>query len=237
MMSLNRDQYIANLSIDCVIFGYEEGQIKVLLGKLPFGKDLHNLPGGHIKKSESVDAAAVRLLNERTQLKDLYLSQFKIFGDENRIINSAHKELIVQELSKKFEIEDVSWITNRFVSVGYYALVNISNVKPLPGDLDEYFDWKSIHEIPEMVHDHREIIEEAFYALKQNFDQKLKAFNLMPKTFTMKELQRLYEAVYEKPFPMNNFQKKMLDLNVLERLEKQFSGGNHKAPYLYKFAK
>lgn len=231
------DQFIANLSIDCVIFGYEKGEMKVLLGKLPFGENLYNLPGGYIKKTESVDAAAARLLFERTQIKDLYLSQCGVFGDENRIRSSEHRELIIQEFSKKYSPQEVNWMTDRFVCVGYYALVEIASVQPVPSEKDEFFEWISIHELPQLVHDHYEILLTALVALRQNFDQKLIAFNLLPKTFTMKDLQRLYEAVFEKPFPMNNFQKKILDLKVLERLEKKFTGAQNKAPYLYRFAK
>jgi hypothetical protein len=85
------------------------------------------------------------------------------------------------------------------------------------------------------VYDHREILDEALFALRNNFDQHLNANNLLPETFTMKELQQVYETVFEKTFPMNNFQKKMLDLGVLERLEKKYTGSQHKAPYLYRF--
>lgn len=235
MQIFNIDKYIANLSIDCVIFGYDDAQLKVLIGKLKYGNNLYNLPGGHILKTESVDQAAARLLAERTQIKDLHLNQFKVFGDTNRIISSPHRALIIKELSEKYEKNEVDWITSRFICVGYYALVDISKVKPITGELDKTFEWKSVHEIPEMIHDHKVILEEALIALRQNFDQRLNASNLLPKTFTMKELQMLYAAVYEKDFPMNNFQKKMLDLDVLERLEKKFTGAQNKAPYLYRF--
>lgn len=237
MQSFGIEQYIANLSIDCVIFGYEDNQLKVLLGKLKYGKNLYNLPGGHILKIESVDEAAARLLQERTQLKNIHLNQFKVFGDAKRIVNTQYKKLIHQELSNRYSKREADWILDRFVCVGYYALVEIAKVKPVVGELDQALEWKSIHDIPNMIHDHQEILEEALIALRQHFDQKLIAFNLLPKTFTMKELKSLYEAVYEKEFPMNNFQKKILDLNVLERLEKQFTGAQNKAPYLYRFKK
>lgn len=237
MQSYGNEQYIANLSIDCVIFGYEDGQLKVLLGKVKYGKNLYNLPGGHIRKTESVDFAAARLLEERTQLKNIHLSQFKVFGDAKRIVNSQYKKLIHQELSKRYSKKDADWILDRFICIGYYALVEISKVKPIVGELDESLEWISVHEIPKMIHDHEEILKEALIALRQHFDQELIAFNLLPKTFTMKELKSLYEAVYEKEFPMNNFQKKILDLNVLERLAKQFTGAQNKAPYLYRFKK
>ena len=237
MQTFGIEQYIANLSIDCVIFGYEDDQLKVLLGKLKYGKNLYNLPGGHILKTESVDDAATRLLQERTQLKNIHLNQFKVFGDAKRIVNTQYKKLIHQELSNKYSKKEADWILDRFVCVGYYALVEISKVKPIVGELDQSLEWISIHEIPKMIHDHEEILKEALIALRQHFDQELIAFNLLPKTFTMKELKSLYEAVYEKEFPMNNFQKKILDLNVLERLAKQFTGAQNKAPYLYRFKK
>lgn len=85
--------------------------------------------------------------------------------------------------------------------------------------------------------DHNEMVDAALETLRQNLDQKLIGFNLLPETFTMREVQELYEAVYDKPFARNNFQKKMLDLNVLERLEKKFTGAQNKAPYLYRFQK
>ena len=77
----------------------------------------------------------------------------------------------------------------------------------------------------------------ALEAIRQNIDQKLIGLNLLPETFTMREVQELYEAVYDKQFAMNNFQKKILELNVLERLEKKFTGAQNKAPYLYRFKK
>ena len=88
-----------------------------------------------------------------------------------------------------------------------------------------------------MMHDHNQILDYALEALRQNFDQKFIGFNLLPETFTMKELQELYEAVYDRPFATNNFQKKILDLNVLERLQKKYTGAANKAPYLYRFKK
>ncbi len=237
MSRINTAEYIAHLSIDCVIFGYEDGQLKVLLGKLPFGEELYNLPGGHIRKSESVDAAALRLLFERTQLQDVFLTQFKVFGDENRIVHSPFRDLMISYLQQKYEQADVDWILNRFVCIGYYALVDISKVKVIhsENEIDERLEWKSIHEIPHLIYDHQEILEDALDALRQNFDRYLNANNLLPETFTMKELQQVYETVFEKEFPMNNFQKKILELNVLDRLEKKYTGSQHKAPYLYKF--
>jgi 8-oxo-dGTP diphosphatase len=239
MNKFNRENYISHLSIDCVIFGYKDRELMVLISKPKYGKENWALPGGYILKTESIDTAAGRILKERTDLEDIYLEQFRVFGDENRVVNSAYKEMMKSELLKfdaqRFDAAAVDWLTSRFVCIGYYALVDIHKVNPKNGEFDEYLEWRSIKNIPEMMYDHREILTSALEALRQNLDQKLIGFNLLPETFTMREVQELYEAVYDRPFAINNFQKKILDLNVLERLEKKFTGAQNKAPYLYRF--
>ena len=233
--------YISHLSIDCVIFGYRDKELKVLISKFKFGAGTWSLPGGYILKIEGIDQAASRILKERTGLENIYLDQFRVFGDENRILNSKYKEVIKSEHRKfddqRFDAKVLDWMTSRFVCIGYYALVDINKVNPQAGEFDEYLEWRSVKNIPEMIHDHGEILTFALEALRQNLDQKLIGFNLLPETFTMREVQELYEAVYSRPFVITNFQKKILDLNVLERLEKKFTGAANKAPYLYRFKK
>ncbi len=241
MKIFDDEKYISHLSIDCVIFGYRDKELKVLISKFKFGKGRWCLPGGYILKTEGIDSAASRILNERTGLENIYLEQFRVFGNENRIVNSPHKEIIKSEHRKlddhQFDDKVLDWISSRFVCIGYYALVDINKVHPQAGEFDEYLEWQSIWDIPEMVHDHSEILTVALEALRGHLDQKLLGFNLLPETFTMREVQELYEAVYNRVFVPSNFQKKILDLNVLERLEKKFTGASNKAPYLYKFKK
>ncbi|HEV7382484.1 MAG TPA: NUDIX domain-containing protein [Dyadobacter sp.] len=235
------DQYIPHLSIDCVIFGYENRELKVLISKFRFGGGSWSLPGGYIKKTESVDAAASRILKYRTGLEDIYLEQFRIFGDEKRIVDSPNNANLRAELSKfnseQYNDEAIDWMTGRFVCVGYYALVDISKVNTQPGEFDDYLEWRSVNQIPPMMHDHSEIITGALETLRDRLDKKLIGFNLLPENFTIKEAQQLYEAVYDKAFPINNFQKKMMDLNVLEKLHKKYTGASNTAPYLYRFRK
>ncbi|KPM49227.1 NUDIX hydrolase [Jiulongibacter sediminis] len=237
MSDFGTHNYIANLSIDCVIFGYEEQELKVLIAKCIYGDNLWNLPGGHILRTESIEAAASRILEQRTGLKDIYLEQFRVFGHENRILESKYRDILHAHLTNKYDESTANWITDRFVCIGFYALVDISKVNPQKGELDEKLELRGIKDIPEMLHDHQEILNYALEALRQNLDQKLIGFNLLPETFTMKEVQELYEAVYDREFPMNNFQRKMLQLGILERLEKKFTGASNKAPYLYRFKK
>jgi 8-oxo-dGTP diphosphatase len=237
MKEIGRALLIPNLSIDCVIFGYENGDLKVLTAKSNFGTQNWNLPGGYIFKTESIENAASRILKERTGLDNIYLEQFRVFGGENRILNSKLRKDLLLYLSEHYNAADAEWMTDRFVCVGFYALVDIGKVNPQKGAFDEYLVWKSINDVPEMMHDHNEILQYGLAALRQNLDQKLIGFELLPETFTMRDLQKLYEAVFNKAFAMNNFQKRMLDLNVLERLDKKYTGAANKAPYLYRFIK
>jgi 8-oxo-dGTP diphosphatase len=239
MKLFDGENFIHQLSIDCVIFGYKEKELKVLVPKIKLSKHLWALPGGFIQQDESIDEAAQRILQERTALKDIYLEQFRTFGQTERTnkdifdeFSSIKNELLVQH---PFSENDINWLKQRFVSIGYYALVDINKVNPQKGDFDNSIDWYNIKNLPKMIMDHNEMVTYALETLRQNLDQKLIGFNLLPETFTIKEVQELYEAVYDKPFARNNFQKKMLDLDVLERLEKKFTGAANKAPYLYKF--
>lgn len=241
MNKFSIESYISHLSIDCVIFGYKEKELMVLISKPKYASGAWALPGGYVMKTEGIDKAAGRILKERTQLENIYLEQFRVFGDENRIVKSDYKEVMKSGLlkfdQKRFDKETTEWLTSRFICIGYYALVDINKVSPRNGEFDESLDWRSINDIPELTYDHNEILTFGLEALRQNLDRKLIGFNLLPETFTMREVQELYEAVYDRPFAINNFQKKILDLNVLERLEKKFTGAANKAPYLYRFNK
>ena len=238
MHTPSEQNYIQQLSIDCVIFGYRENQLKVLVPKLDFRGDFWALPAGFVLQTESIDQAARRILEERTGISDIYLEQFRVFGDtgrSNRPFLERMMSLNEDKLGERlFNRKEFDWITRRFVSIGYYALVDISKVTPQKNDIDESIDWYPIGALPPMIMDHHDIVAGALEALRLNLDQKLTAFTLLPETFTMREVQELYEAIFDKPFARNNFQKKILDLNVLERLEKKFTGAANKAPYLYR---
>jgi ADP-ribose pyrophosphatase YjhB (NUDIX family) len=235
---LSREEYIQQLSIDCVIFGYRDRNLHVLVPKLNLPGALFALPGGFILKEEGIDTAARRILEGRTGISEIYLEQFRVFGDPDRNAG-AFMEKVVREHLKRTgqDFSEVEWLTQRFISIGYYALVDIQKVKPVRSEADISVDWYPIKALPSMILDHGEIVTEALRALRHNLDQKLIGFNLLAEKFTMRELRELYEAVYDRPFTRSNFQKKMLDLNVLERLEKKFTGASNKAPFLYRFCR
>ncbi len=241
-LNLSQQNYINQVSIDCVIFGYQERQLKVLIPKLLYKGDFWVLPSGFVLQDEDVDQAAQRILCERTSIKGIYLEQFQVFGRANR--NS--KEFInrlkdinyetLKEADKNFEQSiDYKWLTQRFISIGYYALVDINKVVPQKSILDESIEWYNIDEIPPMVMDHNEILEKALQTLRKDIDEKLNVFNLLPEKFTIADVQEIYETIFERTYVRTNFQKKILEFNVLERLEKKFTGAANKAPYLYRF--
>ncbi|MES2517066.1 MAG: NUDIX domain-containing protein [Bacteroidota bacterium] len=230
---IDEDKFIPQLSIDCVIFGFYGEQLKVLLPKVKH-LNLWALPGGYVLKEEGIEEAAQRILEERTGLTNIYLEQFYVFGKATR---STAETLKLVLLANDFGIQENRWVLERFVSIGYYALVDFSKVVTKIGIYDETCEWYDIHQLPNLAFDHADITQKALETLRFMLDNKLIGLNLLPETFTMKELQILYETILDKPLRRDNFQRKILSMDILERVEKKFTGAAHKAPYLYKFIK
>ena len=236
---LNDKNYIPQVAIDCVVFGYENRQLKVLLSKLDFKGDFYALHSGFIGQEENLEDAAKRILEDRTGIKDIYLQEFKVFGKANQqrrlfldkliASNYPDKEAFLKENYKAY-----SWFTKRFISIGYYALVDIKKVTPKLTKFDMSIDWFPIHDVPKLIMHYDEVLKLGLQVLKEDIDQKFNAFNLLPEKFTMKEVQQIYETIFERTYTRSNFQKKILDMDVLERLEKKFTGAKNKAPYLYR---
>ena len=224
--------YLPSVSINSVIFSFHNDMLNVLLLRFS-DTQYYMLPGGFILKNENLDEASLRILQESTGLQNIYLEQFYTSGDTNR-----KNEDIVRETFRKLEVKipENSWMNQRSVSVCYYALIDETKFNP---KITEFFvtefKWVDIQRLPQLLYDHRFIIQKAISSLQNDLDRKLIAHNLLNETFTMGELQKLYEAVFQKKFLRNNFQRKMLSLNILDRLEKRYNGESHKAPYLYKF--
>lgn len=231
LIDKGEEAHLPHLSVDCVIFGLYEDQLKVLV--LQIGDlDLWSLPGGHVRRDESVDEAAFRVLKLRTGLDDIFLKQFKTFGAANRNY-PADMKLVMEKLGQVWNPD--SWLGQRFVSVGYYALVDYTKLSPTGGEQEQQFQWSDIRQLPPLMMDHRQIVEEAYQVLQQDLYIKPIGYNLLPEKFTMPELQRMYEAILGVALERSHFQKKMLRLNIYERLEERKEGVAHKRPYLYRF--
>ncbi|MEO7800749.1 MAG: NUDIX domain-containing protein [Ginsengibacter sp.] len=224
--------FLPGMAIDTVIFGFHEKQLKILL--LRYHKaGLFGLPAGFIKKNESLDAAAKRVLYERTGLKHIYLEQYYTFGDLKRFDPRPLKKIMT---ANGASAEDDHWLLSRFISVGYYALVDHTKAVPLHDDLSDDCDWYDLSALPKLMLDHEAMKDKALATLRENLDGKLIGFNLMPETFTMAELQSLYETILGQKQRRTSFQRKILNMNILERLAKKNTGGAYKSPYLYRFA-
>lgn len=225
--------YLPGLAIDCVIFGFHEHQLKILLLEYR-NTNLLALPAGFIQEEENLNDAARRVLAERTGLTDIYLEQFYVFGDRSRH-DPAPMQAIME--AKGTAVTTNHWLLGRFVSVGYYALIDFVKAVPIPDSLSDNCAWYDLASLPPLMLDHQHIVQKALETLRTDLDRKLIGFNLLPDTFTMADLQRLYETILGQELHRSGFQRKMLSLGILERLEKQYSGGAHKAPYLYRFVR
>ena len=128
-----------------------------------------------------------------------------------------------------------TWLGERFVTIGYYALVEFSKVKPMPDALSDDCQWWDVDKLPKLMLDHGDIVEKALESLRLNLNDYPVGHNLLSNKFTMPELQQLYETILDKKLDRRNFQKKMLSLGILNRLNERKFGGAHKAPFLYRF--
>ena len=214
--------YMPHLSLDCVVFGFHDATLKVLVTKLK-ENNLWGLPGGYVLKTENINDAANRILYQRTGAENIYLQQFRVFGDLNR--------------SEGFfeEFDDAIWNKQRFISIGYYALVDYSQVNLVIDNLSDACEWKAIDEVHELMMDHKNIFDKALLTLRKQLNYKPIGLNLLPEKFTMPEFQKLYEIILGKKLNRGNFFRKMLRYDILLKLEESRKGGAHKAPDLYKF--
>ena len=226
-------EFMHGLAVDAVIFGFHDHQLKVLL--MRYNKTgVVALPGGFIHKNENLNDAANRIVSERTGLKDIYLDQFYVFGDQGRSDPQPMKDVLT---ANNIKHDDNHWLLQRFISIGYYALVDFTKVVPNPDRIFDSCDWHDLANVPKLMQDHNSIVQKALLSLRNDLDNKLIAFNLMQQEFTLGDLQILYETILDKKLLRPAFQRKMLSLGILERVAKKWTGAAHKAPYLYRFSK
>ncbi len=229
--SILAQDYLDHLSVDCVVFGFHENQLKVLLLKWKF-MEAWSLPGGFVRKEENLEDAAQRILCERTGVDKIFLTQFKVFSDPNRK-NPGFEEGEMEKTGIK--MENFDWLNQRFLSVGFYALVEFSKVNPHPDMYTESCEWKNVDEVGELIMDHNQIVDTALDTLRLQLRYQPIGYNLLPEKFTMPELQKLYETILGRELDRRNFQRKILSYKILKRLPERRTGVAYKAPYLYKF--
>lgn len=229
--TLKKEDYFQNISYDSVIFGFNGTQLKILILEY-HNTGLFALPGGFIRMDEDLDEAVKNGVSKRTGLENIYLEQYHTFGGVSRSDSAAMKRIIIESDS---DMEDCEWMFERFISVGYYALINYEEVSPKPDELSDSINWYPIDSLPKLMMDHEEMVVKALQVLRANFENKLIGMNLLPAKFTMKQLQQVHEAILGEKLRRTTFQRKILSRDILVRHEKLFQGKAHKAPYLYSF--
>jgi 8-oxo-dGTP diphosphatase len=217
-------EYLSNITIDVVIFGYHERQLKVLLGRWR-GLGGLGLPGGYIKKHEPISVAAQRILKEKTSLDNVYLEQYTVLGD------TPYR---VDKLTIHPAIKD-SWLAERAIAIGYYALVEFSKVTPEPDLLIEGYDWHDVKDIPHLLFDHNDAIKNAIDHLRINLYHKPIGYNLLERKFTLPEILSLYETILDKELDRRNFPKKLMKLGLIRDTKEVRKIGQHRSPKLYAF--
>lgn len=230
-MKTSAEKYLSHVAYDSVIFGFSGDKLKILI------MEYHNtgffaLPGGFVRMDEDLNDAVTRGLKERTGLNNIYLEQFYTFGSLRRFQPEVMQTILE---ANNIPVEDYAWMLDRFVSVAYYALINYNEVAPKPDALSDSIGWYPVDALPPLMLDHADIVAKALQTLQDNLEKKLVGMNLLPSRFTMKELQKVYEAILGKKLRRTTFQRRMLSLGILQRHEKRYSGKAHKAPYLYSF--
>ncbi len=190
------------------------------------------LPGGFVYSDESMEVAASRVLQERTGLGSIFLKQFHIFSDPRR---SDKNPAVSDVIEFGQNSPEQSFFDQRFITVGFYALVEYSKVQPQPDVLSDHCDWVSLTDVGHLMMDHRQILDKALETLRQQLLFQPIGYNLLPEKFTMPELQKLYETILGCELDRRNFMRKMRSYNILDKLDEVKSGGAHKAPSLYRF--
>lgn len=222
---------IPNVSVDCVVFGFDFTNLNVLLIERNFTAngiayaDL-KLPGDLMMLDEDLDDSAARILKENTGLSNIYLKQFKSFGSPDRL---------------KRKPRDLEWLRQidhpeeHVITIAYYSLIDISEQRTTELVLSDNASWYPVHELTDLVMDHMDIIKSAHEHLRLELLNQPIGFELLPDKFTLSQMQKLYEVVLGTTFDKRNFRKKISSMKYLVPLNEKQVGVAHKPARLYVF--
>jgi ADP-ribose pyrophosphatase YjhB (NUDIX family) len=202
------------LSVDCIIFGFDQNKLKILIGRrnMDPGRGEWSLYGGFVRNDESLDAAAQRTLLELTGLRNIYMSQVGAFGNIDRDPGE------------------------RVVSIAYYALINVKDYSERLRK-QHGVEWVNIEDIPQMYSDHNAMIAKARKLIQQKIKTNPVGFELLPELFTLTQLQRLYEAVNGEPLDKRKFRTRIKDMDYIEKTELIDKKTSKRGASLYRFNK
>lgn len=224
-----------NVSVDCVIFGFDDSEKKLKVLTIekkidPFSKDSEKrtqfaIPGDLIELEEDTIDAANRVLFSLTKMENLYLKQFKTFGDPNRVQQDKDKEWL-----KNFRTDP----NERVITIAYVSIVRMEDYNPEASYFAHNVCWTNIENIPEMAFDHNLIVNEAIQFLRKEINQEVTS-GLLPRKFTLSQLQELYEIILDEKLDKRNFRKQIINKGILEKTNEKQKGVSHKPAELYKF--
>jgi 8-oxo-dGTP diphosphatase len=201
-------------AVDCIIFGYDiiEKELRLLLIKRSFepAKGQWSLSGGFVEEGEGLDNAANRVLRTLTGLSDLYMEQLYTYGDVNRDPGA------------------------RVISTAYFSLIGIHEIDDKI-KVKYGAEWRSISNLPDLIFDHRKMVDRALMELVEKVKVHPVGFELLPEKFTLVQLQNLYEAIYQKSIDKRNFRKKILSMNLLEKQDEKERETSKKGAWYYRF--
>lgn len=202
------------VAVDCIILGFKENEINVLIIKRKFEPLMgeRSLMGGFVRKNEALDNTVVRVVAEYTGVENMYMEQVGAYGETERDLGE------------------------RVITIVYYALIDIEQ-------FDEKLqkkhnvEWININEVGKLILDHNQILEDTIKLIKRRTATRPIGFNLLPEKFTLPQLQSLYEAIYQRPLDKRNFRNKVLEMDILERLDEKDKSSSKRGAYLYRFNK
>lgn len=223
-----------NISVDCVIFGFDGEHLNVLLvdrtlidkntGKKLFSD--YTLTGNHIYEDEDINEAAYRVLNDLTGLNDIYLEQFGVFANPNRLTKPNDQKWLIANNKDP---------NNRIITIGFYSLIATNNITlEWKG---RNVQWHPINKIKELAFDHNQILNDALKALQNKLQTEPIGFELLPNKFSLTQLQRVYEVILDTTFDKRNFRKKVSRMKYLIPLNEKQTGVAHKPARLYFFSR
>jgi ADP-ribose pyrophosphatase YjhB (NUDIX family) len=209
------DHELPGVTADLVIFTVCESRLKVLLVKRaeePFAS-CWSIPGGFLEAGESLDDAAVRVMRDKTGVKEVYLEQLYTFGDPDRDPRA------------------------RVITVTYFALIPWKNlIQPASSNVADVA-WFPVDDLPSLAFDHKKIVNYAVVRLRAKASYSNVVYGLMPERFRLSDLQKMYEIIIDKPLDKRNFRKRMLATGLLQETGSRDSLGAHRPAMLYKFKK
>jgi len=225
---------IPNLSVDCVIFGFDSKELKVLLVERTL-TDKHNsnvfsdftLTGNHVQAGEDPDDAAVRILNDLTGLHDIYLEQFHTFGSTTRLLKEKD-QLWIHHLGLN--------IPDHVITVGYYSLID-STAVDITDHLSRNVKWFPVNNLPDLGFDHAGILQKALEHLRLKLKHEPIGFELLSEKFTLTQVQQLYEAILDTKLDTRNFRKKVSQMKYVIPLDEKQTAVRHKPAQFFIFSR